>query len=85
MFVQFFLLYLLWTHGLTIVTEQESATAAQYPDKTFIAKPKKLGNMINIEFAMLISIIVVYVLIGLSLLEHMNVIATMREYFGLMR
>lgn len=87
MFVQFFLLYLLWTQGLTIEksTTTTNTTAFKYPNMTFIAKPKDLGAIKNIEFAMVIAIMIVYILIGMSLLEHMKVIASMKEYLGLMR
>ncbi len=86
MFIQFFLLYLLWTQGLTIEKATTSnSTALKYPNKTFIAKPEDLGTMKNIIFAMVIAVFVVYILIGINLLTHMKVIASMREYLGLMR
>lgn len=68
--VQYYLLSLLWTNGLTY--ETKSATALANPDMKFILKPDTTTNL-DIDLAMLIALGVVYLLIGLDLLDHLNV------------
>lgn len=79
--VQFYLLSLLWTQGLSY--ETSSATAVANPTEQFIAKPDTTLNM-NIDAAMVIAVGVVYILIGSDLLEHLNVTVTMRDYASFM-
>jgi hypothetical protein len=48
----------------------------------FIEKPGMKDP--DIVISMVLAIMVVYLLIGLDLLDHMNTLATLREYIGLM-
>jgi len=78
--VQFYLLSLLWTNGLSY--ETSTVTAMANLDEQFIAKPDTTTNL-DIDMAMLIALVVVYLLVGLDILDHLNVTVTMREYVGL--
>jgi hypothetical protein len=68
--IQYYLLSLLWTNGLSY--ETTTATAMANPNEQFIAKPDTTTNL-DIDSAMLIAVGVVYLLIGLDLLDHLNV------------
>lgn len=68
------MLNLLWTQGLSY--ETTSASALANPTSQFIAKPDKTVNL-DIDAAMLIAVVVVYLLIGIDLLEHLNVTVTL--------
>jgi len=58
-------------------------TAKAHPDDLFIAKPDTTTNL-DIDVAMVIAIGVVYLLIGLDLLDHLNVTVNCRNYISLM-
>ena len=81
MFVQYYLLSLLWTNGLSY--ETTSATAVANPTLQFILKPDTTTNL-DIDLAMLIALGVVYLLIGLDLLDHLNVNITLLSYIDLL-
>jgi hypothetical protein len=75
------LLSLLWSQGLSL--ETTTATAIANPGSHFIAKPDKTVNL-DIDAAMLIAVVVVYLLIGIDLLEHLNVTVTMTAQISLL-
>lgn len=63
--------------------DDTTAVAKANPDKLFIKKPDTVENP-DIDMAMLIALGVVYLLIGLDILDHISASATMREYVVLM-
>ena len=62
--------------------ETNTATAKANPLEQFIAKPDTTSNL-DIDIAMVIAVGVVYLLVGLDLLEHVNVCVQFVDLIGL--
>jgi hypothetical protein len=79
-YVQYFLLYLLWDLGLQL--DESSEMAAANPGKMYIQKHGAVSW--DLMISQTIAVAAVFFIIGIDLLQHLNVMASLNEYFRLM-
>jgi hypothetical protein len=79
-YVQFFLLYLLWDKGLQL--DKSSTLAMTNPTKMYISKSD--SSTWDLLISQSLALAVVYLLVGIDLNQHLNVMVNLNEYYRLL-